>query len=316
MGSGSDGGQGEQGGRGGARVSRRTALRLGLGAATAALLASVAEGATQLHLGGHGYRTSEDLADQPRSATTQPSSITRPSSTAARVPPSTTATPPPTTAPSTTPPTAPPSTAPPSTGAGQAPAPASAQGFFGPPDGNAVYLTIDDGWFPDDKVLGLMRSERVPLTTFLISQAANDDAQHFAFWKSFLDAGGQIQNHTVSHPWLTKLPAGQVEAQWEGASQAFGRWFGTRPTLGRAPYGAVDEAVWQAATNAGLSQLVMWSAVADGAGLQTWDGAPLAPGAIVLMHWDPGLYSQLKLVLAAVERRGLVPRPLPATAWT
>ncbi len=178
-----------------------------------------------------------------------------------------------------------------------------------------MYLTIDDGWYPNEKVLEVMRSEHLAITTFLISQAGDDDKEHFAFWKRFVAAGGVVQNHTVSHPWLTKVPAGEIEAQWEGASAAFAKWFGSRPTLGRPPYGAVDDAVWRAATNCGLEELVMWSAVDNGHGLETWDKGPLAPGAIVLMHWDPGLYGELRQVLAACEAQGLTPRPLPTTTW-
>lgn len=132
-----------------------------------------------------------------------------------------------------------------------------------------MYLTIDDGWYPNTKVLDMMRAEQLPITTFLISQAADDDPEHFAFWKAFVDAGGQVQNHTVSHPWLTRVPPGEIEAQWAGANTAFTKWFGTRPTLGRPPYGAVDDAVWQSAAKAGVSELVMWSAVDNGHGLKT-----------------------------------------------
>lgn len=234
--------------------------------------------------------------ERPSTTDTRTTATTEPPTTATTEPPTTAATEPPTTS-TTTP--------------GQEPTPPSALQFFGPTAGRAVYLTIDDGWFPDPRVLDLVRAEQLPITTFLIRDAGDDDPEHFAFWRSFVDAGGQVQNHTVSHPWLTQLSPGQIEAQWEGASVAFRRWFGTRPTLGRPPYGAVDDAVWQAAVNAGLTSLVMWSAVDNGQGLQTWNHAPLAPGEIVLLHWDPGLYDELCQVLAAVEAAGLTPQFLP-----
>ena len=59
----------------------------------------------------------------------------------------------------------------------------------------------------------------------------------------------------------------------------------------------------------------MWSATDNGHGLQTWNNGPLAPGTIVLMHWDPGLYENLRQVLPACEAQGLVPRSLPTTPW-
>ncbi len=187
--------------------------------------------------------------------------------------------------------------------------------YFGPTEDKAVYLTIDDGWFPDPAVLDMVRSEKLPITTFLIAEAATLAPERLAFWKAFARAGGTIENHTLSHPWLTRLPAGEVEAQWERTSVAFRKYFGYRPTLGRPPYGAVDEEVSRAAGNAGLVELVMWSALDAGEGIQTWNGGPLAAGSIVLMHWDPGLTGELRQVLAACERQGLVPRPLPQAAW-
>jgi len=254
---------------------------------------------------GRGIRVATDA---PTTSTTEPGRA----ATAASPTTTTTTTSPRTAA--TTEPAPPTTSADPTRGTtpGQQPAPPSALQFFGPTAGRAVYLTIDDGWFPDPRVLDLVRAEQLPITTFLIRDAAEDDPEHFAFWRAFVDAGGQVQNHTVSHPWLTGLSPGQIEAQWEGASVAFRRWFGARPTLGRPPYGAVDDAVWRAAANTGLTSLVMWSAVDSGQGLQTWDHAPLAPGDIVLLHWDPGLYGELRQVLAAVETASLTPRFLPA----
>lgn len=196
---------------------------------------------------------------------------------------------------------------------GSSPAPARALQFFGPADNGQVYLTIDDGWFPDARVVDLIRAEHLPITTFLIANAGDEDPERLAFWHSFVDAGGVIENHTVSHPFLTRLPPGEIEAQWEGANTAFARWFGRRPVLGRPPYGAVDDSVWTAAENAGLTALVMWSALDDGRGLATWNHRSLAAGDIVLLHWDPGLFSELQQVLAAVADAGLHPAFLSPT---
>ncbi|MDA8077180.1 MAG: polysaccharide deacetylase family protein [Actinomycetota bacterium] len=313
-------------------VSRRLALRLGLGAAAAALAAvAIDTGARTTHQGGSHLEAGVRGRARRRGATGEASS---PASSApggasgvgARTALGTAprgSTPPPgtelhATAPSTTPERAPSSLSPASPGTspappeavapGAGPAPSSALRFFGPPEDHAVYLTVDDGWYPNTKVLDLMRADHVPLTTFLISRAADDDPEHLAYWKAFVDAGGVVQNHTVSHPWLTKVPAGDVEGQWAGASAAFTNWFGFRPTLGRPPYGAVNDAVWQAAANCGLEELVMWSAVDNGHGLQTWNQQSLQPGAIVLMHWDPGLYGELRQVLSTFAGLG-VSRP-------
>lgn len=82
--------------------------------------------------------------------------------------------------------------------------------YFGPAGNRNVYFTIDDGWFPSRRVLEIMKSERVPVTTFLIVDAAQE---HLSYWHDFADAGGRIENHTVSHPYLTRLPRGEAERQ-------------------------------------------------------------------------------------------------------
>ncbi len=176
--------------------------------------------------------------------------------------------------------------------------------FFGPSADRHVYITIDDGWFPDRRVIDLIRSEKVPITTFLITQAASE---HLRFWKAFIAAGGQIQNHTYSHPDLTRLTQGGAESQWARTNQHFASWFGAAPTIGRPPYGAIDNKVAVAAREAGLDSMIMWSSLDDGLGIKTWNNGPIMPGSIILLHWDPGLYAELLQVLQFVDDHHLVP---------
>lgn len=176
--------------------------------------------------------------------------------------------------------------------------------YFADPAGGRVYLTIDDGWFPSQQVLARMRADHLPLTTFLIEDAARE---HPEFWRRFAGAGGLIMNHTVSHPWLTHLPATQVAAQWTGPARAYPSWYGGVASLGRPPYGAVDAQVQAQARRAGIEALVMWGAVAAGRGVQTWNRGPLQAGDIVLLHWDPGVAEDLAAVLAQVRAAKLTP---------
>ncbi|WP_054970541.1 polysaccharide deacetylase family protein [Alicyclobacillus ferrooxydans] len=182
--------------------------------------------------------------------------------------------------------------------------------YFGPPTGRHVYITVDDGWFPSQRVLNLMQ-QHVPITAFLIKDAARE---HPNYWKAFVQAGGVIEDHTVSHPWLTRVPYQQDLFQWQDPIQTYSNWFGQTPTLGRPPYGAIDHNVLVAAHNAGLQAIVMWSAefspTDPSAGLQTWNHKPLSAGEIVLLHWQPGLYQQMEQVLAECKSLNLVPAPL------
>lgn len=183
---------------------------------------------------------------------------------------------------------------------------------FASPAGRAVYITVDDGWTPSSQVLATMRKTHLPVTAFLIEQAAR---RNLAYWRAFAGAGGTIADHTVSHPNLTQLPLSGATFQWAQARLTLGRWLGTAPAMGRPPYGAFDRAVAAAAHRARLKALVGWSATVGSAGVRTWDGKPLAPGDIVLLHWVPGLGQQLTKLLAVIHERHLHPMPLTPASF-
>ncbi len=178
---------------------------------------------------------------------------------------------------------------------------------FASPAGRAIYITVDDGWTPSSQVLVTMERTHLPVTAFLIEQAAQ---RNQVYWRAFAQAGGTIADHTVSHPDLTKLSLSQATAQWAQARLALGRWFGTTPDMGRPPYGAINPAVAAAAYRAGLKTLVGWSATVTSAGIHTWNGQRLQPGEIVLLHWVPGLGKQMTKLLAAIHQQHLHPMPL------
>ena len=183
---------------------------------------------------------------------------------------------------------------------------------FASPAGRAIYITVDDGWTPSPQVLVTMEKTHLPVTAFLIEQAAQRD---LVYWRAFTQAGGTIGDHTVSHPDLTKLSLSQATLQWAQARLALGRSLGKTPVMGRPPYGAIDPAVAAAAYRAGLKALVGWSATATSAGIHTWNGKKLEPGEIVLLHWVPGLSQQMTKLLAAIHARHLHPMPLTPASF-
>jgi peptidoglycan/xylan/chitin deacetylase (PgdA/CDA1 family) len=183
---------------------------------------------------------------------------------------------------------------------------------FASPAGRAVYITVDDGWFPDPQALAFIRRYRLPVTAFLIQRAAQE---HLSYWRAFVQAGGTIGDHTVSHPNLTTLTLGQAVAQWAGARRALAAWLGTAPVLGRPPYGDFNPMVEEAAARAGLTALVGWSATVVGNSVETWDGRPLRPGEIVILHWVLGLGRQLSTLLTVIRAEHLHPAPLTSASF-
>ena len=183
---------------------------------------------------------------------------------------------------------------------------------FARPSGRAIYITIDDGWTPSAEVLDLMHQTYLPITAFLIANAAR---QNLSYWKAFVAAGGMIGDHTVSHPYLTRLTRRQATAQWGQGRTLLGGWLGQTPVVGRPPYGAYDHAVEVAAARGGLTALAGWSATMSGDRIETWNGKPLSPGEIVILHWVPGLGHQLTALLAAIRAGHLNPTPLTPASF-
>lgn len=84
------------------------------------------------------------------------------------------------------------------------------------------FATIDDGWFPNAEVLTAVKAG-LPVTTFLIEDAARE---HLAFWRAFAAAGGSVEDHTVSHPFLTALSPRAALGEIQAPVGAYTRWFG------------------------------------------------------------------------------------------
>lgn len=102
------------------------------------------------------------------------------------------------------------------------------------------FITIDDGWFPNEEVLNIMKEKHVPITSFLIKDAM---VKHVGYWTRFLNLGGMIGNHTVSHQELDKLDFNGVLSQIDGSESAIYKLFNVRPEIFRPPCGAFDENV-------------------------------------------------------------------------
>ena len=185
--------------------------------------------------------------------------------------------------------------------------------YSGPPAGNVFYITIDDGWYPNNDVLALMQQQHIPITTFLLSDAA---ATHVDFWKAFVAAGGEIEDHTINHPYMTRVNAATQVMQWSVAAQRLHALLGVTPQIARPPYGDWNASVVASAGSAGLHCVVMWNATMNSGHLAT-AGGPLRPGSIVLFHWTADVYQNLQTILALGAQAGLHPALLgPALQQT
>ena len=145
-------------------------------------------------------------------------------------------------------------------------------------------LTYDDG--PNaqtTRLLDILSKHGVYATFF--EQGVNVNTNP-AIAKSVVDAGHTVANHTMSHPYLTKLQASGVNKEIRGAQAAIEKATGVVPAYLRPPYGATNAAVAAAAA----MPLIIWDV--DSLDWQSRNKAVfiprimslVKPGSIILQH--------------------------------
>lgn len=163
-----------------------------------------------------------------------------------------------------------------------------------------VFVTIDDGLTQIVENADWLVLHRLPFSLFLDDNAVKNNYPYFARLQS---AGMAIQNHTLSHSYMPKLPLEAQIAEICGAADKFASVFGKRPTLFRPPYGAFNDATRQAAAQCGMRAIVMWRAVVENG--QVHFQTPkthLESGDIVLMHFKPNLIADLEALTVQVQK--------------
>lgn len=173
---------------------------------------------------------------------------------------------------------------------------------------NTVFLTIDDGWAQRPEFTQQFIDAGVPVTFFPVVDAVRQNPDYFRTW---LDNGATLGNHTVSHPELSGLgPEGQ-RAEICGANDQLDEVLGMRPTLFRPPYGVHDATTSGVMAECGMTHIVSWSVeVADGA-VQFQVGSHLRPGDVVLMHLTDSFDADFTAILDQVAADGMQVGSLP-----
>jgi peptidoglycan/xylan/chitin deacetylase (PgdA/CDA1 family) len=162
----------------------------------------------------------------------------------------------------------------------------------------AVFITIDDGNYRDARVLELISKTHLPVSLFLVNAAVNRGP---SYWQSMARAGAKIEDHTLTHPRLTKMSYAGQRRQVCGPLGHYKALFGRRPTLFRPPYGAKNADTLRAVSACGLDAAVNWSATMGGGVIKTWANGKLRPGDIILMHFKPSLYDDLVKLMSVLR---------------
>nr|WP_106437664.1 polysaccharide deacetylase family protein [Kitasatospora setae] len=120
-----------------------------------------------------------------------------------------------------------------------------------------VFITIDDGAEKDPEFVRMLTDLKVPITMFLTKDVIKAD---YGYFKPLQALGNSIQNHTVSHPQMSRIPAAQQKAQVCDDQAALTEQYGTAPYLFRPPFGdgANTPALNTAVQECGPRAVVLW----------------------------------------------------------
>ncbi len=172
-----------------------------------------------------------------------------------------------------------------------------------------VALTFDDGWSLDrcTSIIQTLRAKHAPATFFINGTYMRRDPKH---WRSLLQ-GFPVANHTLSHPWLTRLSEAHVRSQIAANERVIEGILG-RPMLHllRPPYGAYDSRVVRVADDLGY-RIILWDVDSGDTSSGTSVGSVIrygragGRGAIVLLHCGPSVTPPaVASIIASYRTRG------------
>lgn len=152
-----------------------------------------------------------------------------------------------------------------------------------------VAITYDDGPSDDglnEKLLDILKKEHVRATFFTIGQKVKRWPKET---KKIWDAGHEVENHSLTHTSLDKLPAAGIEREIVETDKAIEAAGVPKPTMLRPPYGASNHVLDQVSKRYD-KRIIRWDV--DTLDWKTRSKsqtitnalATAHPGSIILMH--------------------------------
>jgi peptidoglycan/xylan/chitin deacetylase (PgdA/CDA1 family) len=155
--------------------------------------------------------------------------------------------------------------------------------------GGYVALTFDDGPGPSTlQLLAALERSGLRATMFNTGRHA---AEHPAHVRAEVDAGMWVENHTLTHAHLTRLPTPRMKAEIVRTQDVLRRLAGRTPTLLRPPYFESNARVKSVSRRLGLLEVFATVNSRDHAGASADEivaaARQLRSGGIMLMHDRP-----------------------------
>lgn len=165
-----------------------------------------------------------------------------------------------------------------------------------------VFITIDDGGFIPDDLVGFLNRERIPVTSFVMPEPLLWQLRQYRRIKRMT-----FENHSNTHGHMRRMTFAQQKEEICRANRLVGRMSRSRPVFFRPPGGDWNETTRRAAAACGIRYLVLWNVIADDGIIRMRSSHQLMPGDIILMHYRKSLIPSLRWVMAQLRHDGLRP---------
>ncbi len=154
-----------------------------------------------------------------------------------------------------------------------------------------IAISFDAAWGNDDteQLISILSSYNVPATFFVVGAWVDKYPESV---KQLSDAGHRVENHSNTHPYMSKLSNEQISNELSSCNQKIASVTGRTPTLIRPPYGDYDNHVIEAVEQAGMYCIqwdvdsLDWKDSATPENIAERVISKVEPGSIVLFHND------------------------------
>ena len=120
-----------------------------------------------------------------------------------------------------------------------------------------IAISFDAAWGNDDteQLINILAEYDVPATFFVVGAWVDKYPESV---KQLSDAGHQIQNHSNTHPYMSRLSIAQVNDEINTCNQKIEKITGVKPNLLRPPYGDYNDQLVSALETQGM-YCIQWS---------------------------------------------------------
>ncbi len=154
-----------------------------------------------------------------------------------------------------------------------------------------IAVSFDAAWGNDDTetLIDILAQYDVPATFFVVGAWVDKYPDSV---KQLSNAGHQVQNHSNTHPYMTKLSLNQMCEEINACNEKIKAITGKTPSLFRPPYGDYDSAVVKATESLNMNAVqwnvdsLDWKENATAKSISERVINKVCPGSIILMHND------------------------------